>query len=67
MFPTLRRGIVAGALAAALVAAPAAAVALDKVRLGKAVPNSFAFSTTEVGIKPRLLGGHRGRGDGLPR
>jgi ABC-type nitrate/sulfonate/bicarbonate transport system substrate-binding protein len=55
MFPTLRRGIVAGALAAALGAAPAPAVALDKVRLGKAVPNSFAFSTTEVGIEAKIF------------
>ena len=28
-----------------------AALALDKVALGKAVPNSFAFGATEVGIE----------------
>ena len=30
-----------------------AVLALDKVRLGKAVPNSFAFSTAEIGIDAR--------------
>jgi ABC-type nitrate/sulfonate/bicarbonate transport system substrate-binding protein len=44
------RGVAAGALAALLLLAAApAASALDKVRLGKAVPNSFAFSTAEIG------------------
>ena len=54
MLPTLRRGMAVFALAA-LVAAPTAALALDKVRLGKAVPNSFAFSTTEVGIEAKIF------------
>jgi ABC-type nitrate/sulfonate/bicarbonate transport system substrate-binding protein len=32
-----------------------AAVALDKVKLGKAVPNSFAFAATEVGIEAKVF------------
>jgi ABC-type nitrate/sulfonate/bicarbonate transport system substrate-binding protein len=32
-----------------------AASALDKVRLGKAVPNSFAFGATEVGIDAKMF------------
>jgi ABC-type nitrate/sulfonate/bicarbonate transport system substrate-binding protein len=32
-----------------------AALALDKVRLGKAVPNSFAFAATEVGIEAKIF------------
>src|SRR5262249_56114613 len=35
---------------ALLLASSAAAFALDKVKVGKAVPNSFAFSGVEVGI-----------------
>ena len=37
-------------IALAIVLAPGAASALDQVRVGKAVPNSFAFGATEVGI-----------------
>src|SRR4249919_3689442 len=31
------------------------ALALDTVRLGKAVPNSFAFGATEVGIEAKIF------------
>ena len=46
-------------LLAALLAAPfalhgTAALALDQVRFGKAVPNSFAFGAAEVGIQARI-------------
>jgi NitT/TauT family transport system substrate-binding protein len=54
MIDTLRCGIMAGLLAA--LALPSdAALALDKVRVGKAVPNSFAFGTTEVGIEAKIF------------
>ena len=43
------------ALVAALVAPLSAAHALDKVRLGKAVPNSFAFSAAEVGSEAKIF------------
>ena len=36
-------------VAAALMFSSAAAHALDKVKLGKAVPNSFAFAVADVG------------------
>ena len=32
-----------------------AALALDQVRLGKAVPNSFAFGAAEVGIEAKIF------------
>ena len=32
-----------------------AALALDQVRLGKAVPNSFAFGAAEVGIEANIF------------
>jgi NitT/TauT family transport system substrate-binding protein len=40
----------AALLAVILISAATSAFALDTVRLGKAVPNSFAFAATEVGI-----------------
>jgi NitT/TauT family transport system substrate-binding protein len=55
MFHTLQRAIIAGALAALTTVPGGAAFALDKVRLGKAVPNSFAFGTTEVGIEAKIF------------
>src|SRR3979411_2015415 len=55
MFDTLRRGVVAGMLAALVALSGSAAFALDKVRLGKAVPNSFAFGATEVGIEAKIF------------
>src|SRR5713226_3919854 len=33
------------------------ALALDEVRLGKAVPNSFAFGAAEVGIEAKIFDG----------
>ena len=50
---SLKRGILAGVLAALVAVPGGAAFALDKVRLGKAVPNSFAFATARSGSKPR--------------
>jgi len=55
MFGRLRRGVVAGLLAALALWPCGAACALDKVRLGKAVPNSFAFGATEVGIEAKIF------------
>ena len=48
MAPIVRRGVAAWVAAVLALAPCGAAFALDKVRLGKAVPNSFAFSATEV-------------------
>ena len=48
MVDVLRRGAITGVVAALVLWPAGAAFALDKVRLGKAVPNSFAFSATEV-------------------
>ena len=55
MFERLRRAALAGLLAALVLWPASAAVALDKVRLGKAVPNSFAFGATEVGIEAKVF------------
>src|SRR6476469_4643832 len=52
MFDRLGRIIAAGAV---VLLASAPASALDKVRLGKAVPNSFAFAATEVGIEAKIF------------
>jgi len=52
MLDVLRRGAVA---AAALVLLSGAAHALDKVRVGKAVPNSFAFAGVEVGVEAKTF------------
>ncbi len=49
MLATLKRGSLVAALATLMTLAGGAAHALDTVRLGKAVPNSFAFSTAEIG------------------
>ncbi len=46
-----RRHLVAAAAAAPLLLRGSSAFALDQVRLGKAVPNSFAFGAAEVGIQ----------------
>jgi len=48
----LRQGLVA---AAALLLSTIAAHALDQVKVGKAVPNSFAFAGIEVGIEARMF------------
>ncbi len=55
MFHRVRHGIAVGVLAAIVVSPVGAAHALDKVRLGKAVPNSFAFSAAEVGTEARIF------------
>ena len=50
-----RRGVVGGALAAPLVMMSGGrALAADKLRFGKSVPNSFAFSTAEIGIDNKI-------------
>jgi NitT/TauT family transport system substrate-binding protein len=51
----LRRAALVAAVAALVLWPAGAAFALDKVRLGKAVPNSFAFSATEVGIDAKIF------------
>ena len=54
----MRDGVMRGTMAAAILALVAlashAALALDKVRLGKAVPNSFAFGAVEVGEDAKI-------------
>src|SRR5215470_18019202 len=50
MFHTLRRGALIGLLAALALWPAGAAFALDK-----AVPNSFAFGATEVGIEAKIF------------
>ena len=55
MCHTLRRGALIGLLATLALWPAGAAVALDKIRLGKAVPNSFAFGATEVGIEAKIF------------
>src|SRR5882757_10655669 len=50
-----RRRVVGGALAAPFVLLSGRqALALDKIRFGKSVPNSFAFSTAEVGTDAKI-------------
>lgn len=49
-----RRGVVAGALAAPLILSARQAFAQDKIRFGKSVPNSFAFSTAEIGTDAKI-------------
>jgi ABC-type nitrate/sulfonate/bicarbonate transport system substrate-binding protein len=47
--------VVGGALAAPLVMLSGKrAFALDKIRFGKSVPNSFAFSTADIGIDAKI-------------
>src|SRR5437667_752594 len=55
MHYTLRRGALIGLLAALALWPAGAAFGLDKIRLGKAVPNSFAFGATEVGIEAKIV------------
>jgi NitT/TauT family transport system substrate-binding protein len=50
----LRRVLIWAALAV-LMLPSGVAVALDTVRLGKAVPNSFAFGAAEVGIEAKIF------------
>jgi NitT/TauT family transport system substrate-binding protein len=51
----VRRGVLAALLAAIALWPASSASALEKVRLGKAVPNSFAFGATEVGIEAKVF------------
>jgi NitT/TauT family transport system substrate-binding protein len=52
-----RRGVVGGALAAPLVIlSTRRGFALDTLRFGKSVPNSFAFSTAEIGTDAKIWG-----------
>src|SRR5215475_14243457 len=55
MFLRVRQGALVGLLATLALWSASAAFALDKVRLGKAVPNSFAFGATEVGIEAKIF------------
>jgi NitT/TauT family transport system substrate-binding protein len=55
MHYTLRRGALIGLLAALALWPAGAAFGLDKIRLGKAVPNSFAFGAAEVGIEAKIF------------
>ena len=55
MYPMLRRGALIGLLATLALWPAGAAFALDKIRLGKAVPNSFAFGAAEVGIEAKIF------------
>ena len=49
-----KRDLLFSLLAATLILPGSAASALDLVRLGKAVPNSFAFGAAEVGIEAKI-------------
>ena len=49
------RPVAVAAVAASMLASCGAALALDTVRLGKAVPNSFAFGAAEVGVEAKIF------------
>src|SRR5262249_12492514 len=51
----VRRGVLAALLLAIAPWPGGEALAVEKVRLGKAVPNSFAFGATEVGIEAKIF------------
>src|SRR5262249_9663519 len=51
----VRRGVLAALLVAIAPWPGGEALALEKVRLGKAVPNSFALGATEVGIEAKIF------------
>ena len=51
----VRRGVLVALLVAIAPWPGGEALALEKVRLGKAVPNSFAFGATEVGIEAKIF------------
>ena len=53
MMVTRRRSAVAGLLAAVLASGPA--LAQDKLRIGKSVPNSWAFAATDVGVQTGIF------------
>jgi ABC-type nitrate/sulfonate/bicarbonate transport system substrate-binding protein len=48
-------GLIAGLVVGVFLCAAAPAFALDTIRLGKAVPNSFAFGAAEVGIEAKIF------------
>src|SRR5580700_7673749 len=50
-----RQSLLAALLATPLALPGGAAFALDQVRFGKAVPNSFAFGAAEVGIQAKIF------------
>ena len=54
MLKTLRRGSVVAGLAASLCLA-SGALAQDKLRIGKSVPNSWAFAATDVGVQTGIF------------
>jgi NitT/TauT family transport system substrate-binding protein len=55
MSDTRTCGLIAGLVAGVLLCVSTAACALDTIRLGKAVPNSFAFGAAEVGIEAKIF------------
>ncbi len=54
MSDTRTCGLIAG-VAAGVLLCVSTACAIDTIRLGKAVPNSFAFGATEVGIEAKIF------------
>src|SRR5947209_5254548 len=54
MLGSFTRGALAATLATTITLASGAALALDQVRIGKAVPNSFAFSAAEIGADAKI-------------
>src|SRR6202030_685744 len=55
MFEARRHGLLVGLMAGVLLHLATPSLALDTVRLGKAVPNSFAFGAAEVGIEAKIF------------
>jgi NitT/TauT family transport system substrate-binding protein len=54
MRASLARGAMAAGILLGLALSGGAAAAVDEIRLGKAVPNSFAFGAAEVGIDAKI-------------
>ena len=55
MLKSLKRRSTAVVLMASLVLASGAALAQDKLRIGKSVPNSWAFAATDVGVQAGIF------------
>jgi len=55
MLRSLKRLSTAVALVASVVLASGAALAQDKLRIGKSVPNSWAFAATDVGVQAGIF------------
>jgi NitT/TauT family transport system substrate-binding protein len=55
MLKSLKRRSTAVALVASVVLASSAALAQDKLRIGKSVPNSWAFAATDVGVQAGIF------------